>query len=164
MGKGYKQPLRLKSKAAWESILKSTAHYLLTLKTDSDTPQLLSTHRRKTFIIGFVATIKSTIEMANEMLSPSSSDNPFNYLLTYKYSQDHIELLFSCIRSRGGWNNNPNSLQLKYALRKMLLRNAVPQLQRMPIVPISPTTSPLRLSPFCIPGIFFIPGISNILD
>ena len=103
MGKGYKQPLRLKSKATWESILKSTAHYLLTIKTDSDTPQLLSTHRRKTFIIGFVATIKSTIEMANEMLSPSSSDKPFNYLLTYKYSQDHIEWLFSCIRSRGGW-------------------------------------------------------------
>ena len=78
---------------------------------------------RKTFIIGFVATMKSTLEMANDMFS--IDQNPFKYLLTYKFSQDHIELLFSCIRSRGGWNNNPNSLQLKYALRKMLLRNAV---------------------------------------
>ena len=52
-------------------------------------------------------------------------DNPFTYLLTCKYSQDHLELLFSCIRSRGGWNNNPNCLQLKYSLRKMLMRNAV---------------------------------------
>ena len=52
-------------------------------------------------------------------------DQPFKYLLTYKYSQDHIELLFSCIRAKGGWNNNPNCLQLKYATRKMLLRNAV---------------------------------------
>ena len=54
-----------------------------------------------------------------------ADDNPFKYLLTYKFSQDHIELLFSCIRGRGGWNNNPNSLQLKYALRKMLLRNSI---------------------------------------
>ena len=61
--------------------------------------------------------------MVNEMFS--STKSPFRYLLTYKYSQDHLELLFSCIRSRDGWNNNPNSLQLKYALRKMLLRNAV---------------------------------------
>ena len=60
--------------------------------------------------------------MANSMFT---MECPFKYLLTYKYSQDHVELLFSCIRSRGGWNNNPSSFQLKYALRKMLLRNAV---------------------------------------
>ena len=61
--------------------------------------------------------------MANEILS--CPVNPFKYLLIYKFSQDHIELLFSCIHSRGGWNNNPNTLQLKYALQKMLLRNVV---------------------------------------
>jgi len=54
-----------------------------------------------------------------------ADDDPFKYLLTYKFSQDHIELLFSFIRGRGGWNNNPNSLQLKYALRKMLPRNSI---------------------------------------
>jgi hypothetical protein len=93
------------------------------LKTDTVPAQLLSTHSRKTFIIGFVADIKSTIEMAHEMLS--STNNPFKYVLTYKYSQDHVELFFSCIRAQGGWNNNPNTLQLKYSLRKMLLGNAV---------------------------------------
>ena len=125
VAKGYKQPLRPQSKETWEKIPKTTANYLLTLKTvaDSKNPeQLLSTHPRKTFVIGFVATINSTIEMANSMFT---MECPFKYLLTYKYSQDHLELLFSCIRSRGGWNNNPSSLQLKYALRKMLLRNAV---------------------------------------
>jgi hypothetical protein len=61
--------------------------------------------------------------MAHEMLS--STNNPFKYVLTYKYSQDHVELFFSCIRAQGGWNNNPNTLQLKYSLWKMLLRNAV---------------------------------------
>ncbi len=61
--------------------------------------------------------------MATEMLSPPT--DPFRYLLTCKFPQDHIELLFSCIRSRGGWNNNPNCLQMKYALRKMFIRNAI---------------------------------------
>ena len=65
--------------------------------------------------------------MSDEMFT--FPENPFKYILTYKLSQDNIELLFSCIRSQGGWNNNPNSLQLKYALRQMLLRNAVKALK-----------------------------------
>ena len=123
IAKGYKQPLRASNKNAYEEFFKTTANYLLQLKTDSDTPQQLATHRRKTFIIGFVVTIKSTMEMTDQMFSKSG--NPFKYLLTYKFSQDHIELLFSCIRSKGGWNNNPNCLQLKYALRQLLMKNAV---------------------------------------
>ena len=111
IGKGYKQPLRQSNKNVYEEILRTTANYLLQLKTDSASPQQLATHRRKTFIIGFVATIKSTIEMADQMFSKPG--DPFKYLLTYKFSQDHIELLFSCIRSKGGWNNNPNCLQIK---------------------------------------------------
>ena len=115
--------LHPKSKDTWEEILMSTADYLLSLKTSTPTGQLLSTSQRKTFVIGFVACIKSAISMAAQMFSLPT--NPFKYLLTYKFSQDHIELLFSCIRSRGGWNNNPNVLQFKYAIRKMLMRNAI---------------------------------------
>ena len=121
--KGFKAPLRLSSRDTWQEILLSTAEYLLSLKTTTSVPQPLSTSQRKTFVIGFVTCFKSTILMATQMLSLST--NPFQYLLTYKLSQDHIELLFSCIRSRGGWNNNPNSLQMKYTLRKMLMRNAI---------------------------------------
>ena len=57
--------------------------------------------------------------MTNQMFDLTTKPKPLDYLLTYKYSQDHLELLFSCIRSRGGRNNNPNCLQLKYALQKM---------------------------------------------
>jgi hypothetical protein len=123
LAKGFKAPLRISSQDTWQEILLSAAEYLLSLKTNTPVPQPLSTSQRKTFIIGFVTCVKSTISMATQMLSLST--NPFKYLLTYKYSQDHIELLFSCIRSRGGWNNNPNCLQMKYSLRKMLMRNAI---------------------------------------
>ena len=122
VAKGFKRPLRPECKETWEDILKTTANYLLSLRANNEAQQLLAMHARKTFVLGFVTTIKSTIEMADEMFA---IEEPFKYLLTYKFSQDHIELLFSCIRAKGGWNNNPNCLQLKYAMRKMLLRNAV---------------------------------------
>ena len=40
------------------------------------------------------------------------------YNLTYKFSQDHLDLLFSCLRSRGG-HINPNVKQFQWALRKL---------------------------------------------
>ena len=111
----YKQPLQPKSKETWENYLKSAAADLLSLVAKQEgknkEQKLLSAHRRTRFIIDFVATIESTIQMANETFS--LKENPFDYLLTYKFSQDHLELLFSCLPSKGGWNNNPNSMQLK---------------------------------------------------
>ena len=98
IGKGFKQPLRPETRDYWQSTLISIADYLLSLRTIDG--GLLTGHKRRTFVLGFVTTIKSTVEMANEMFF--IIQNPFKYLLTYKYSQDHIELLFSCIRSRGG--------------------------------------------------------------
>ena len=63
--KRYKQPLQPKSKDTWENYLKSAAADLLSLVAKQEgknkEQKLLSTHRRKTFIIDFVATIKSTI-------------------------------------------------------------------------------------------------------
>jgi len=35
-------------------------------------------------------------------------------------SQDHLELFLGCVRDRGGFNNNPNSVQFKNTLRQLL--------------------------------------------
>lgn len=40
-------------------------------------------------------------------------------------SQDHLEMFFSRVRRRGGWNNNPNCLQFKWTLRAILLKNRI---------------------------------------
>ena len=45
----------------------------------------------------------------------------YSNFLTYKISQDHIELLFNCIRGKLGHNNNPDVREFKYALRRILL-------------------------------------------
>lgn len=52
-------------------------------------------------------------------------DHNFKYVLTYKFSQDALELLFGHIRGRFGCNNNPNCLQFKYAIRSILLHNSI---------------------------------------
>ena len=53
------------------------------------------------------------------------SYQPYKYVMTYKFSQNHLELLFNKIHQRCGWNNNPDVLQFKYALRTMLIRNSI---------------------------------------
>ena len=45
--------------------------------------------------------------------------NKFNYLLTYRFSQDQIEVFFSKIRSRLGCDQNPTALQFKCAMRTL---------------------------------------------
>ncbi|CAD6208873.1 GSCOCG00010695001-RA-CDS, partial [Cotesia congregata] len=52
-----------------------------------------------------------------------------SYLLTYKLSQDYIETFFSAIRSRRGFNNNPNVLQFKNAYKRLLIRHELKQFE-----------------------------------
>ena len=109
MMKGFKSPI-IKSKPSTEqNQVRKVCKELLSLKASNN--QILVENRRKSFILGFVSAAKAIIAIAEDLLVRVS--NQLKYLLTYKFSQDHIELLFSCIRSCGGFNNNPNALQLK---------------------------------------------------
>jgi hypothetical protein len=42
------------------------------------------------------------------------------YLATYRLSQENIETVFSLVRRRGGWSNNPTAFQFKYIYRAIL--------------------------------------------
>jgi len=44
-----------------------------------------------------------------------------DFLLTYKLSQDHLELYFGCIRSRLGCNNNPTAKQFESTYKRLLI-------------------------------------------
>lgn len=120
--KGFKQPIgptnidffRVKD----ESSYYVDRRYLYSLKEVSGKPLWMT--RRKTFIIGFATTIKSIIWISRNLFI-----NNFKYVLTYKFSQDSIELLFGHIRGTYGCNNNPNCLQFRYAIRSLLLHNSI---------------------------------------
>lgn len=119
-GKGLKAPIRLKYLMSREDFITKKINYLYDL-SDVD-GNLIVTGNRKTFIVGFAVAVKSILSLAREILVP---DSYYSYLLTYNFSQDFLELFFAVIRRRFGTNNNPNILQLKSALKNIILKNYV---------------------------------------
>ena len=85
--------------ASRQVMLEDLASYLQSFQMPSR--QLLSQSRR-TFVLGFVATANSTVMTACEMVA--LGDQPFNYFLSFRLSQDPIESLFSRIGQMGGFN------------------------------------------------------------
>ena len=120
-GKNYRSPLKQENLDETQHFLNDTIDYLTKLK-DNNGIKLVD-GPRKTFIVGFVLSSKSILAIARNLLTRNY--NQFKYVLTYRFSQDQLEMFFSKIRSRFGWNNNPNALQFKWALRALLLKNQV---------------------------------------
>ena len=108
-GKRFKSPLKLENYAELRTHLLDIISYLKELK-DIDGTKLVD-GPRKTFILGFAVSANSILAVAKNLLS--REHNTFKYVLTYRFSQDQIEMFFSKIRARFGWNNNPNALQFK---------------------------------------------------
>ena len=81
------------------------------------------TSKRKTGFLGFLLCIKSVLGLAGDLVNV---ENPvFKYLLTYKMSQDHLELFFSAVRASGGWNNNLTTRQFIAAYKQLLMRHNI---------------------------------------
>jgi hypothetical protein len=118
-GKGYKAAIGYSNAFSRLAFLRSTKDFLLNLQ-DSTGRKLVHTKRR-TFVLGLCITIDSIVYLTERLLLGSGVNGvKLTYFLTYKLSQDQIETLFSVIRRRGGWNNNPTTLQFSYAYRALL--------------------------------------------
>ena len=107
--------------------MKDTRRFLITL-ADSNGKRVTETKRRMC-ILGFIATIDGIMLLSERLLKTVKGVNgvQLHYLLTHKMSQDHVEMFFSTVRRRGGWNNNPTALQFAIAYRSILSRvGAVP--------------------------------------
>lgn len=118
--KGYKKPIYADKIYSLEKSILPLVQYLFTLIDQNDKP--LYQGKKKTFIIGLTIAVFSVFSVAKELLP----NNKFlKYILTYRFSQDHIELLFSRIRKRYGLNNNPNVLQFKTAIKQIILKNSI---------------------------------------
>lgn len=107
-----------------ESVIIPIVQYLFSLKIQNNSKDLqyLHTTNKKSFIIGFAIAAKSMFSIAKALFYETTH---FKYVLSYKFSQDHIELLFSRFRQKFGSNNNPNMLQFKTALKQILMKNAI---------------------------------------
>ena len=120
-GKNYKKPITLENILEVEGYLKSGIETLKFLKDANGLP--LISGPRKMFVIGFYISALSILNISKNLLQ--RSETPFEYVLTYRFSQDQLEMYFAKVRSRFGWNNNPTALQFKYAIRQLLLKNKI---------------------------------------
>lgn len=84
------------------------------------------TTKSYTGFLGFIQTLRSIRHIYDENVKNGSMD----YLLTCKLSQDHVETFFGCIRSRGGFNNNPNAMQLCSSYKQLMIHNEIKSLSQ----------------------------------
>ena len=119
LGKGFKSPLRNSNYEAWSKAFSSGYSYIQGLRT-SDGKRLIDSPRKSGFL-GFLINIQS-FQMIFEKLV---RNGPLDYLLTFKFSQDHIELFFCSLRSRFGSNNNPSAREFQSAYKRLLLHQEI---------------------------------------
>lgn len=117
----FKAPIRHSTKYRWKPFFGEMRAYITSL-TDNDGKPLLMTNR-KTAFLGLLIAMESVESLCECLLGGPTS--LMRYLLTYKLSQEHLELLFCAIRSKGGWNNNPTAGQFKAAYKRMLVHHEI---------------------------------------
>lgn len=115
----YKRPLSQKNSINTFEYLKEIEDYILQLSLNG--VSVLKCNR-KTGFLGFLICITSLRKMFQHYVIEK---NMLKYLLTYKISQDHLELFFSAIRMRGGFNNNPTARQFETAYKRLLIHTEI---------------------------------------
>lgn len=126
----------------FEAMLEESVCYFNSLQLSGG--KLLSTSRRKTFVLGFEVAAKSFINLSRYLFEHYTE---VKYMLGYKLSQDHIETLFSKIRSKGGFNNNPDIRQFKSALKSLLVKTEITPSSNANCLEIDSPTGLLLLRP-----------------
>jgi len=110
--------MRTSNKKRAEKILLKAQKSLLELKDEKGIP--VHAGKRKTCVVGFIASCISVWNVFQEAVCKPNAQ--CRYLLTYKLSQDHLELFFSAVRARGGFNNNPTARQFTAAYKRLLVK------------------------------------------
>ncbi len=119
LGRGYKSPMKQSNEHLWSSIFANALGYLDKIKDLQGKKMIYSL--RKTAFIGFLINIHSLQYLYKSLVLESK----VKYLLTYKFSQDHLELFFSAIRGRLGSNNNPTCREFQAAFKRLLLHQEI---------------------------------------
>lgn len=93
-------------------------YYIKTLTLQDGTLVLKS--RLKTGFLGFICDTMSAIKIYHELI-PSK----MHYLLTFKFSQDHLEIFFAAVRAQLGANNNPSCAQFSHIFKRFLVQHDI---------------------------------------
>ncbi|KYN07865.1 THAP domain-containing protein 9 [Cyphomyrmex costatus] len=117
---GFKRPLRADTAFHTFTFFTEDIEYFSGLKLHLDGKCIIET-KSKTGFLGFIIDMKNLKKIYQEYVETRC----LKYILAYKFSQDHLEIFFSCIRTMGGYNNNPNCIQFTSAYKRLLHHNEV---------------------------------------
>lgn len=118
----FKRPFRKNTYQGYFDYIDHAIEYIKGLKIYTETGEkFILNSNCKTRFLGFIMALNNFKLMYVEYCQ--SLEPKLEYMLTFKFSQDHLEQIFAIIRSRGGWNNNPTALQFASAYKRMLIHN-----------------------------------------
>lgn len=121
LGKFSKAPMKPSNEHKWMPFLDEAYEYISSLSDISGKPMHLT--KKKTAFIGFLVAITSVKSLYEKYVK--GNESPLKYLLTYKLSQDHLELFFGAVRSSCGNNNNPTVRVFKASYKRLLMRHEI---------------------------------------
>lgn len=139
-GYGYKKPIYDVTEKKYfdlfeevESYFKNLSIVEIRLRRKKKNPELnfnrkietkksILTSINKTGFLGFLLAINSFKGIYDDLVK---NEKLLDYVATYKFSQDHLEMFFSAIRSRGGFNNNPSASQFASAYKRLLIHSEI---------------------------------------
>ncbi|XP_072145892.1 uncharacterized protein [Dermacentor andersoni] len=104
IAKGFKSPLRPSTLHYQKEFMELAGRELMGLRLGSRKPVVED--RRKMSVIYLVFTLESVSQLSTKIFDKELC----RYICTSHLNQDPLEMYFSCIRQRGGWNSNPSAL------------------------------------------------------
>ena len=121
LASNFKAPIRKSNYQYTKRFLDEATEYIGNLKGLDG--QSILTSKRKTGFLGFLMCIKAVEGLAENLVIGENS--VLKYLLTYKMSQDHLELFFRAVQASGGRNNNPTTSQFIAAYKQLMMRHNI---------------------------------------
>ncbi|VEN63851.1 unnamed protein product, partial [Callosobruchus maculatus] len=117
--KEFEKPLSVFTEEKYFQFLEECEVYIKNLKYAG---KLIIETQRKVGFMGMLINIKSIQLLYTKLVK---EEKLLKFILTYKLSQDHIEIFFSAVRSKGGFNNNPTSRQFQAIMKRLLIHQEI---------------------------------------
>jgi len=121
----YTKTISQRTKTEILQYIDESIDYLATIQCIEKLPKcgrrcILNSERRTGFL-GLIITLTSLKSLVLELIDTEY----LSFILTYKFSQDHLEMLFSAIRAKGGFNNNPTVSQFEAAYKSIIIHSEI---------------------------------------
>lgn len=122
-GRYFKRPINNVTAAELFQVFKGAEEYIKKLKIRTERGDVLVLESRSfTGFNGFLIAMENVKDIYRIYCLEIRK---LQYIITFKFSQDYIETLFSAIRSKSDFNNNPSALQFESAYKRLLVHNEI---------------------------------------